>query len=434
MRRLNISKLANFFIWFQVYFNIFCKFLIFDLGFPNFINYISDLLTLCLIVLLFKKYYPKIKISKKAKSLLICVFSFFIICTFSTLINKGNFLLFLWGFRNTFRFLIWLICCIAFLDTRYLKINFNIFKFITYVNIFFMLYQFIVLGIRNDYLNGVFGTYVGGNAAINIFLIAMTVFSIYMYRIKEIKKSKFIFLLIILLLSSSLNELKIFFLEFFIIIFISQFYFSEKKVNPLILFRNLLVLFISIYIALQVFFIFYPDFANFFTIESILDYTTRSYNSNELLYSNGVPIMNRFSVFEVIPKYFLTSFDQILFGKGFGSSEFSQIAIFNSAFYQQYGAINYLGYFSSYLLLEVGILGVGTYLLIFILSFFYCFRRKNQLNLFALTLSLMGIILFFYNSSFRLESCGYMFYTFLAISFTLNKNVDENMKRRRKNV
>ena len=255
-----------------------------------------------------------------------------------------------------------------------------------------------------------------------------------MYRIKEIKKSKFIFLLIILLLSSSLNELKIFFLEFFIIIFISQFYFSEKKVNPLILFRNLLVLFISIYIALQVFFIFYPDFANFFTIESILDYTTRSYNSNELLYSNGVPIMNRFSVFEVIPKYFLTSFDQILFGKGFGSSEFSQIAIFNSAFYQQYGAINYLGYFSSYLLLEVGILGVGTYLLIFILSFFYCFRRKNQLNLFALTLSLMGIILFFYNSSFRLESCGYMFYTFLAISFTLNKNVDENMKRRRKNV
>ena len=119
------------------------------LGLPFAITYLTDILTIYMIVFHFfsiKKGFLKRDLRPQrniAISILICMI-------LGTMINLVNPLLVLWGLRNSFRFFIFFFICVGILTKK------DIIKFVEFFKIFFLMntlmitYQFFIQGYRDD--------------------------------------------------------------------------------------------------------------------------------------------------------------------------------------------------------------------------------------------------------------------------------------------
>ena len=126
-------------------------------------------------------------------------------------------------------------------------------------------------------------------------------------------------------------------------------------------------------------------------------------------------------------KNYVTEPLQQIFGMGLGNCDLSELSIFNSTFHQKYEFLHYSWFSSAMMFLETGFVGIAIYISFFVI----CLKRAvsdlksgmgNKLFCqLTVIMAVMCIVLFFYNSSLRIES-AYMVYFVLALPFMVRSS------------
>ena len=111
--------------------------------------------------------------------LIICCF--IIIGSISALLYKAELLLYFWSLKNYLRFFLLILDCAMIIDKSDLLFLCKVLGIISLMHILITLTQFFFFDIRWDYLNGIFGSYMGGNAGVNGFLAVCTTTLFYLF-------------------------------------------------------------------------------------------------------------------------------------------------------------------------------------------------------------------------------------------------------------
>ncbi len=382
--------------------------------FFSIIPYSIDFINVFLFFLLIKS--KVLLILKKKKSLMEIrwIFVFFVSAVISTLPRINSIFLFLIALRNNFSYYIFFISCICFLKKEKL-----VFLDIAYwINFSVIIIQFFGFGIKQDWLGGIFGS-IGGevNGALNVFLVIYTIKIIVMYLNKQNTLNNVIITSLVSLFIASLAELKFFYLEYVIIIAISSLVtsFSWRKILIIV---GCLIGFI---VGAKLLFIIYPGLdRRFFSFEFLYAYSTSDQG-----YTSAGDI-NRLNFIKQCNDI-LKSGIYIMFGLGLGNCEIFNPLGLISNFYKTYGFLHYTWFSSSFIYLELGIVGTILYFGFFIWTFFQIRRREKYSNdlsncQMAEILALMAILFSIYDSSMR-SSVSYLVYYILALPFaSLNEN------------
>lgn len=387
------------------------SFLIDLLHLPSFIKYTVDA---ALIVLLFLAYLNKrIVLDPLVLDLMRVVLVFFAITIIGLFLEYQSIVYYLWGLRNNFRYFIFFAMCTMVLKQEDADFGMRLMDGLFYINVVVTLYQVLVLKVHQDRVGGIFGTSRGCNGFTNIYLMIIVTWYMLRYMCNKVSLLQMALQCGLSLGIAAVAELKMFFIEFVLITALAALMtkFSFRKFGVIILAVAGLVM------GLQIMQILFPHFGNWFTLDSIVEYS-----SSETGYTNANDV-NRLSAIPIAWNRFLDTWPRKLFGLGLGNCDYSSNFDFlTSPFYRNYGQLNYLWFSSSFLILETGLVG----LLVYVFFFFRMYRaakivEKNEPEksiycMMARIMSLMALVLFMYNSSLRME-CAYMFFFVLALPF-----------------
>ena len=276
-------------------------------------------------------------------------------------------------------FLLDVLIIIGFLFTlkkiRYkqMKLPYIIFLlFLIYDIICILLNRSSLLDIKGDYLGGLFGTEQGCNGVTNIFLAIITIYTFVSYLDKACGVKTLITTLVCTLYWSTLAELKIFYIELVVIIFLVVVLSGtvSRKIN-------IILLAIAGLISASIFLpIVFPVFNNFFNMQYIFYYFTRV--------GYGSYGFNRYTAFEIINnRIFDNDLLLSIIGVGTGNGETGPFPMLISNIFKTFVSnmnIPYYGYFHSAIYLERGYLGLFLYLLLFVGTAYMLTRKINRIE------------------------------------------------------
>jgi len=346
---------------------------------------------------------------------------FFLFVCFVYIFRYESLFYFLWGFRNNFRFYLTFFAFCIFLTKDDIDEIFSILDKVFWYNSLIVLIQYFLLGKRHDYLGGFFGVEKGCNSYLYIFLVIMTVKSIIYYLNAKSDIWNLIAVCGTSLLISAFAELKFFYLQFILVVFLAVIItdFSWRKL--------LLVIagMVCVFIALQVLISIYPYFAKLFSFDAFLESViTGGYSADNQV--------NRLTTIPVISERFFETEADNLFGLGLGNCDTSNIDILNTPFFQEYSYLKYNWFSTAMLYLETGIVGMLIYFLFFIAIFIYCIRKRkataeNKVYYnFTAIMATCAILTTIYNNSLRTEA-GYLIYFSLCIPFVLENHLSNHI-------
>ena len=200
----------------QIFYTCIIKFFIGHFHIPSSANYLTDIITLVLFVLMIKKGGLRIK----KTSYNMWIFAFVLSTIISFCINGYSLFLYLWGARNIFRFFIFFSACIVFLKREDIDKIFSMLEVMFFLNVGLALFQRWILHYIGDASSGFYslGNMSGGNGSINVLMCIVIAIQISKYLTRE---KKLIHILIYVLAASvvaSSIELKIFFIEILVLI------------------------------------------------------------------------------------------------------------------------------------------------------------------------------------------------------------------------
>lgn len=416
IKKRTIPEIFTYIIFLMPFFLSFLQDFI---GLPSFIKYAIDICWLGTLVAMF--YVKRAYIKKDTAPAIFIVIAFFSIAFIVYLFNFQSPFYFLWGIRNNLRFYVTFIAFTIFFNEIDIESCFKFLDVFFWINTIVVFFQFFILGYNQDYLGGLFGVEKGCNAYMIVFFVIIAIKSILNYfNDNESAVSCFTKCGIILLISV-MAELKVFFLMFIVILIIASVItrFSWKKVFLYIV-SSFFIMVASVLI-IELF-----GEGRAIDIDNIIDliFATNYSSSRDLGRLTAIPtISNRFLI-EPLEK---------LFGFGLGNCDTSSFSICNTPFYRSYSYLNYNWFSSAFLFLETGYVGLSLFLLFFVTIFVLSYRKLKQGNgnlLFcqmAMIMSVICIVLTFYNSSLRTET-GYMAYFILALPFvTVNKGNEQKL-------
>lgn len=382
---------------------------------PNIIKYTIDVFWIGLLFLMIFKRSIMVKKNTVVSLLLILAFLLYSFTVY--LFNYQSPFYFLWGLRNNFRFYVFFFAVISFTAIEDVDLIFKILDVLFWVNAVISLIQYFVLGYDGDRLGGIFGTEVGANAYTMIFFSVILSKSLLSYMSKA-ESTLFCFSKCgAALFISALAELKAFYIIFFIIMVFSAILtaFSWRKLIIIALLGVVAVFSAMLLAALF-------DFENFLSFENIWRVATQEHYSE-------AGTLNRLSAIPVLARTMLTEFWERLFGLGLGNCDTSAFEICNSVFYQNYGHLRYSWFSCAILFLETGYIGILLFLAFFVVCYIMSSRQLKSGKSYpiycqmAMIMSVICVILTFYNSSLRTES-AYMLYFVLALPFIGIKSED----------
>lgn len=401
-------KLGRKLIYFQIVYSIIIKFFISEFGYPYALNYVTDIITtlifLC-VIKTYKKYARYARFEYGALFLLI----YFWYCTLSSLFNFVSPFLFIWAFRNTFRFFAFFIGCFVCLDQQDEDLIWRCLLKLQLVNVILTLYQFVVKGYQNDFLGGIFGYGQGVNGGTNLFFCVLLIIAINRYLYKKSSLPELFFVILSTLPLAVLSEIKLFYIEFVIIVLVSLIVSKPSKA--------------TICIGICILAVFYfgasylknhsPDFYYMIVSpEKLYEYGVAAYGNNHIIgRMTGIDQINR--------AFFSNELHLKLFGLGFGNCESSSsISFFNSEFSKAYGNWDYKYFSYSMIYLETGGVGLILYILFFVLCGYHVIRNRkilqNKENIaIVICTVVISIIATWYNYSMKIEY-AYFIYAVLA--------------------
>ena len=195
------------------------------------------------------------------------IFLFATVVIIGWMFNPAPISMALWAIRNYGRFFLYFILCNTILDSEDVNKMESVFLKTFPIHMVLVIYQYVVEHINQDLLNGIFGNRVGGNAGLMIYLSIIMCIVMARYEYKKISLSKFILYLMLILVNAALSELKFLFIVAFILL-AWYLLMSKRKGRGMLL---ALAFIIIIYIATQVFYAVFPEYAGFMNLDNILN-------------------------------------------------------------------------------------------------------------------------------------------------------------------
>lgn len=286
----------------------------------------------------------------------------------SGLLNIQSPVTILWGFRMFARYYLLFYSACKCLDEQEIVKMTRIIQKLFLFNLFFIVFEALVLHIKGDPLGG---TFAGGNSAfVNFFIPCMALLSCDYFQGK-VKKKYLVLVTCLTFYFALAGESKI--IYFILPSIICAAYVLQKKFS----FGRLIVLGVFPLVAIPVmeYFIrqyYGEEYANrVFDTEAIDKETSGTGFGGDF---------NRSTQIEMAHKYFLTAPLHTAIGYGFGVGSTSDL--FGSDFGLRYKYTVFQGFSASYLLAETGWTGFVLYVLghIILLYRFYLFYRRYQKN------------------------------------------------------
>ncbi len=423
IQKLYIKKrpLEDYLIMFLLFMPFLIGLIIDTFSLPTALRFAQDGVLLVLLGIMAYRYDNRIR--REIMPLLVYFAAFVAILFFSYLVNFQSLFYFLWGFRNNFRFFFAFLVFVKFIKFEDSELYLKIFDALFWINFVVCLIQFFVFGYKQDFLGGLFGTAVGCNIYMNVFLCIISAKSLIWF---INKKEKFIWVILKLFaafLIGALAELKFFYIEFIVILCVVSLItrFTWKKV--LIIAAGVLGVVVGVTILIQIF----PEYVGQFTIKLLYE----SAVSNKGYTSSGD--INRLSAISTISKDIFDKGHQFFVGLGLGNCDLSSISIFNTPFYESHQSMHYNWFSHAFMFLETGYTGLILYFGIFVMLFImarnnykrgYSYTMWSQLSM---TLALLCMMFAIYNTSLRVDSV-YMISFVLALAFIPKKEkVDRSL-------
>lgn len=383
-----------------------------ELGITTNIRYLNDLIIIVLFIVFFRKKNFFMQIADiQMNTIYVAMIIFSVVNIISAIINLVPVNLVIWAVRNTYRFFLFYWACIVFLRKKDIEKIFDFMYKLQWINVALILYQFLILDLKQDYIGGIFGH--GGNAGLLIYSVLLLAYAVSRYIANEYSLFKMLFVLVSTCLTSVLAEIRIFFLMAIIIIIVN-FWLNKNLMRKMgIIFTGIVLFFLAVDIYSNLF----PYVS--LSIEAFLKEGTST---------GGGYNISRLNAFKEINNLFFKD-DVIknLFGYGFGNCEYSSIPIFCSEFYDLYGNYNYRWFTNQWIFLETGYVGIISYIFIFGANLVYsikklkvCRKENYSYHLVCIILSIICIISIFYNSLLKADF-GYLAFFSLAISAILWK-------------
>ncbi len=381
---------------------------------PGLVKYAVDVVWLGLLfVMCFRK---RIEAQRKLVPFMVFVLLLFTYSFVVYLFNYQSPFYFLWGIRNNYRFYIAFFACATFFDEEDTTSFFSFLNIIFWINAIVSVVQFAFLGFKQDFLGGIFGVDTGCNASTIIFFSTILSRSVLLYLEGKEKALLCWSKCVIALLLAALAELKFFFVVFMLILLISM-VMTKASWKKIILFIIVALLILVANAILGAYFESNISFESFLRL-----LTSSNYSSAKDL--------GRLTAIPTISRTILTDTPSRLFGMGLGNCDTASFSICNTPFFQAHQNLHYTWFSSAFLFLEIGYVGLvlqfGFYIICFVSAFKMLRRQEgNRLyNQMAMIMSLLCVILVFYNSSLRTEA-GYMAYFVLALPFISKSTAQE---------
>ncbi len=413
VKKRSLAEMMTYFIFL---FPFIMALLLEFIGIPSFIKYTVDLVYVCALLLVTIRKYAVL--NKKLTPFVIFTVGYLLYCFIVHLFNLQSPFYFLWGVRNNFRFYIAFLLFALIFDEDDANGCLKFMDILFWVNAVVSFFQFFVLDYRQDHLGGIFGTEKGCNAFTIFFFSIVIGKSILRFMNKEENTLLCFIKCGISLLLAAMAELKFYFILFIMILVLSSFLtrFSFRKV-VLISVAAVFVMLSSMLLS-EIF-----GDSRTLSIENLWEtITAKNYATSKDL--------GRFTAIPTISRDILTNTFSRLFGMGLGNCDTSSFDICNTPFYQSHSYLNYVWFSSAFLFLETGFLGLVAYILFFVLCFVLARGRlKNNCanELFcqiSMIMSLICIVMVFYNSSLRTE-IAYMAFFALALPFMKSKETHD---------
>lgn len=413
--KLNIQKrpLPEWFTLFVFFMPFFLSFFQDFLNLPGLVKYTIDIAWVMATAILFLR--QKIEIDKRLIPFLIYIGIFFLYTLLFYVINFQSPFYFLWGLRNNFRFYFAFILFCIFLYKDDIKMCFRFIDIVFYIDVVVALFQFFVLGYKWDFLGGIFGVDTGCNAYSMVFFTIVIAKSALQYMNKEEKLWLCGIKCFLALVVAAMSELKFFFIVFMVVLIMATLLtsFSWRKI------LIIAVAAMSVMFAGSILTVIFGENSSLSWDRIIQLVTAESYSSAEDL--------GRFTAIPTLANSIVVNPFEQLFGLGLGNCDTSSFAICNTPFYQTYSHLNYNWFSSAFLFLEVGYVGLFIYLFFFVMCFVFSWNqlRKDYDNKLyyqlAMIISVVCVLLTFYNSSLRFE-VAYMMYFVLALPIVCSKS------------
>ena len=393
------------------------------LGFGQ-ISYDCDfLLIVLLIAKIFKEGSFKVKVRVNVEYFPIFLFAAVVIIGW--MFNPAPISMALWAIRNYGRFFLYFILCNTILDSEDVNKMESVFLKTFPIHMVLVIYQYVVEHINQDLLNGIFGNRVGGNAGLMIYLSIIMCIVMARYEYKKISLSKFILYLMLILVNAALSELKFLFIVAFILL-AWYLLMSKRKGRGMLL---ALAFIIIIYIATQVFYAVFPEYAGFMNLDNILNqlsaqevYASQYDVGRTAVFSKLTPIITHWA-----------GKDAVWIGIGLGNADYSSAMSFlNSAFFKVYESIHYTWLSLGYLFVETGYLGTIAYTLFFvvleIVAILKYQKKTSYENLLGTFFPLICMIMMVYNSALR-SNYAYIIFATLSWNLIKDKRAEMSMLR-----
>lgn len=317
------------------------------LGIPPAVRYVPDVLCLVLVVYLLRFHY--LLDFRKVGPLLIWTLLFLLYTLVVYLFRWQSGLYYLWGVRNLFRFYGAFFALSLFAGDG--ESDLDMIEKLFWLNFGIALVQYFLLGLRNDYLGGLFGNRKGCNGYTNLLLLVVTAKSVVYCLNREESLPRCLRKCAAALYLAALTELKVFYGEFLLIVGLGLVYsrFSLRKLG-LIFFAGVGAG-VGVWLLLRL----YPEFRELLSVDAIWNML-----SGEGGYTSRGDI-NRLSAISYVNEHFFSHWTDKLFGLGLGNCDTSAFAFLNTPFYQQHSWTHYAWFLLAQLYLETGYVGLFFY-------------------------------------------------------------------------
>lgn len=421
--KISLKKLtARNLIFIQIIYCAFIGWATPQFGLPGIFRYLTDVITMLLFIeiLFFKMNNPHETKNKPVITTVVLFFVYTVICWLSMMYSPIHYL---WGLRNNFRFYIFMIACILFLDEEDISGILKILYVIFLANVIMCTYQYFSMKRAADYVAGFMGSTEtqGGNGPMVLMLTIVCITSTVEYMEKKCNLMKVLVAIAGTLYIATIAEIKILYLIVGLVAVVSNLFtrFSVKKILLIAIIITVLP------IAINILYILYPNFEDFFSYEDILEYI----NGEQGYTSSGD--INRLSAISYCMENFLETTPQKLFGIGLGNADGSTNYIeLVSDFYRDNINTHYTWFSVPFMFIETGFVGLAFFFGIFANCFIKAtkVRKKVKWNnrayaIIGQVVSVFAVVIAFANPSLRNETMGYAYYMLLAIPYILRKDL-----------
>lgn len=299
---------------------------------------------------------------------------------------------------------------VVFWDKQDVKRTYGLLKIWYVLNLVLSILEFWLFDKRDDMLGGFIGCRMGSNQYMNLIHCAMLIAGLAESFCEDRLKPYTIFVIFASMILASLQELKLFYYEYLLIFAGAAFiYGMQKRVSLKTLGQTLLLMAAAVGIGLTIMYFVYPE--HFAVLVG-----TKSYAKYEETSRSPYAISRAHFISEINELWFHGDLMKNLFGIGFGGGHYG------TAFYEANEPMHYLYFAHQTLFLEGGLIGLGLFILIFMVSAVQCgldFLRNRPMSVvktFGTLFSMIMALNVLYNDAV-MDQTAMLIWPIMAVPF-----------------